>query len=68
MLVASGMNFDVRRTGPHILGVTIGVLVLFSLCGFGLVVLSNEILHAELTLSIIGSIIWPIWGGVSLMS
>ena len=56
MLAASGMNFGVRRTVPHILGIAIGLIVLLALCGFGLGVLFNEIPHAELTLSIIGSV------------
>jgi threonine/homoserine/homoserine lactone efflux protein len=56
MLAASGMNFGVRRTVPHILGVTIGVIVLFALCGLGLGVLFNVIPYAELTLAIVGSI------------
>jgi threonine/homoserine/homoserine lactone efflux protein len=43
MLAASGMNFGVRHTGTHILGVTIVVDYLLALCGFGLGVLFNEI-------------------------
>jgi threonine/homoserine/homoserine lactone efflux protein len=56
MLAASGMNFGVRRTVPHILGIAIGLLVLLALFGFGLGVLFNEIPHAKLTLSIIVSV------------
>lgn len=56
MLAASGMNFGVRRSVPHMLGITIGLIVLLALCGFGLGVLFEELPHAELTLSIIGSV------------
>jgi threonine/homoserine/homoserine lactone efflux protein len=36
MLLASGVNFGLRRTVPHILGVTIGFCILMILVGFGL--------------------------------
>lgn len=36
MLAASGANFGVRRTIPHMLGVVLGVSVLLVLFGFGL--------------------------------
>lgn len=36
MLTASGLNFGFRRTLPHMLGVTVGWMVLLVLCGLGL--------------------------------
>lgn len=56
MLAASGMNFGVRRTVPHIMGIAIGLITLLALCGFGLGVLFEQMPYAELTLSIIGSV------------
>lgn len=37
MLMASGANFGLRRTIPHMLGVAIGFTVMIALIGFGLV-------------------------------
>lgn len=39
MLTASGANFGFRRTIPHILGVGVGMLLMFVLSGFGLGIL-----------------------------
>ena len=36
MLLASGANFGVRRTVPHILGIAFGIFVLIGLIGLGL--------------------------------
>jgi threonine/homoserine/homoserine lactone efflux protein len=55
MLAASGMNFGVRRTVPHILGIAIGLMVLLFVCGLGFGVLIQTVAYAELSLAIIGS-------------
>lgn len=39
MLTASGANYGFKRTIPHILGIEIGLLVMFLLSGFGLGIL-----------------------------
>lgn len=36
MLTASGLNFGFRRSLPHMLGITVGWMVLLVLCGLGL--------------------------------
>lgn len=56
MLAASGMNFGVRRTVPHIAGIVGGIVALFAACGLGLGVLFQTLPYAELTLSVIGSV------------
>lgn len=55
MLAASGMNFGVARTMPHILGIAAGLVVLLGACGFGLGVLFQELPMAETVLAVIGS-------------
>ena len=35
MLLASGVNFGLRRTVPHILGISVGVAILMVLVGLG---------------------------------
>lgn len=56
MLAASGMNFGVARTIPHMAGIAGGIVVLLAACGFGLGVLFQQLPYAELTLSVIGSV------------
>jgi threonine/homoserine/homoserine lactone efflux protein len=36
MLLASGINFGLRRSLPHLLGISLGMLVMVSAIGFGL--------------------------------
>jgi threonine/homoserine/homoserine lactone efflux protein len=36
MLLASGINFGLRRSVPHLLGISLGMLVMVSAIGFGL--------------------------------
>ncbi len=56
MLTASGMNYGFKKTIPHILGIAIGCLCLFSVVAFGLgnVFLAYPSLHTAL--KIIGSL------------
>ena len=53
MLLASGMNFGVKRTMPHILGITAGFFSLVYLVGtvLGALFLKYELLHQVLRLS-----------------
>jgi len=55
MLAASGMNFGLRATAPHILGVACGWLLLLALCALGLGVLFQQLPHAELALGVLGA-------------
>ncbi len=36
MLLASGVNFGIRRTVPHVLGISLGMVILLLSLGFGL--------------------------------
>ena len=58
MLMASGANFGVRRTLPHLLGVAIGFVVMVVLVGAGLIELFDRI-----------PIIYDVlkWGGIVYM-
>lgn len=55
MLAASGMNFGVAATAPHIVGVAGGLVVLLGACAFGLGVVFQEIEQAKLALSVVGA-------------
>lgn len=55
MLAASGMNFGVKRTVPHIAGIAGGLVALLAACGLGLGVLFQTLPYAERTLSVMGS-------------
>ncbi|TGR25996.1 MAG: LysE family translocator [Mesorhizobium sp.] len=53
MLLASGVNFGIARTVPHMLGISIGFLVLLLAVGFGLgaVLTAFPALHAGLKIA-----------------
>ncbi|TGU93742.1 LysE family translocator [Mesorhizobium sp. M00.F.Ca.ET.151.01.1.1] len=53
MLLASGVNFGIARTVPHMLGISIGFLVLLLAVGFGLgaVLTAFPALHAGLRIA-----------------
>jgi threonine/homoserine/homoserine lactone efflux protein len=55
MLAASGMNFGLARTWPHIWGIVGGLIVLLAACGFGLGVLIQALPHSKIVLAVIGS-------------
>ena len=55
MLAASGMNFGIARSLPHMAGIVAGVVVLFGACALGLGVLFQQVRHAEFALAVIGS-------------
>ncbi len=52
MLAASGMNFGIRRTLPHMAGVTIGFMVLMFLCAFGIGTVYNAYPQAHIVLNV----------------
>jgi len=56
MLTASGVNFGFRRSIPHILGVVLGMIILFSSAAFGLGVLFELVPFLHSILKILGSI------------
>ncbi len=53
MLLASGANFGVRRTVPHMMGVWAGFLALVTVCGLGLgsLFVAYPVLHVILTVA-----------------
>lgn len=55
MLMASGMNYGVRATLPHLLGVSIGFLVLLLAVGFGLGALLQRLPVAQVVLHWLGA-------------
>jgi threonine/homoserine/homoserine lactone efflux protein len=54
MLLSSGLNFGVRRTIPHMLGISIGYVVLMLAVGFGLGEALRAVPGAFLALKIAG--------------
>jgi len=63
MLTASGANFGFRRTLPHILGVTLGVICLMTAVALGLGVLFERWPVLQLGLKVVGSLylLWLAW-------
>jgi threonine/homoserine/homoserine lactone efflux protein len=63
MLLASGLNFGVRRTLPHILGISIGYVVLMLAVGFGLGEALRSLPGAFLALKVAGGayMLWLAW-------
>ena len=63
MLTASGANFGFRRSIPHMLGITVGVMLLMSSVALGLGVLFEKWPVMMLVLKVVGSayLIWLAW-------
>ena len=63
MLTASGANFGLKRSVPHILGVTIGFCVLVMAGGFGLAALLSAMpqIHTALKLAGISFLLYLAW-------
>ncbi|MBV9590285.1 MAG: LysE family translocator [Hyphomicrobiales bacterium] len=63
MLLASGLNFGVRRTLPHMFGISIGYVVLMLAAGLGLGELLRQVPGAFLVLKIVGGMymLWLAW-------
>jgi threonine/homoserine/homoserine lactone efflux protein len=63
MLTASGVNFGFVRTIPHMLGVSLGFLVLLIACGAGLGALFAAWPQAQTVLKFLGAayLLWLAW-------
>jgi threonine/homoserine/homoserine lactone efflux protein len=63
MLLASGLNFGVRRSLPHILGISVGYVVLMLAVGFGLGEAFRAVPNAFLAIKIAGGayMLWLAW-------
>ena len=63
MLMASGVNFGIRRTVPHMLGVSIGFALMIVMVGVGLVGLFEAWPPAYLILKVgsAGYLLWLAW-------
>lgn len=55
MLAASGVNFGFARTVPHMIGVTLGFIVLLVACGVGLGVVFAAVPELQLALKVAGA-------------
>ena len=53
MLLASGLNFGVRRTLPHMLGISVGFAVMIACVGFGLGALLQTAPRLQLALKVV---------------
>lgn len=63
MVMASGANFGVRRSIPHLLGVSVGVLPIILLAGVGLMAIFDAVPALEAALRIVSTIylLWLAW-------
>lgn len=63
MLLASGVNFGILRTVPHMLGISIGFLVLLLAVGFGLgaVLTAFPVLHMALKIAGAAYLLYLAW-------
>lgn len=64
MLMASGLNFGVRRTAPHVLGVTLGFafMVLTVGLGIGQLLATSPAAYAMLKIAAVAYLLWLAWG------
>jgi threonine/homoserine/homoserine lactone efflux protein len=60
MLLASGANFGFVRSVPHILGISIGHVVMTGIVGMGLVGVVLALPAAQLTLKVV-SVVYMLW-------
>lgn len=63
MLLASGANFGVRRSVPHMLGVSVGHSFMVVVVGLGLIGVFNAfpVLHTVLTVLSVAYLAWLAW-------
>ncbi|MCG5073421.1 LysE family translocator [Paraburkholderia tagetis] len=63
MLLASGVNFGFKRTVPHILGISAGVVVLMLSVGFGLGEVFRHVpwLYTTLETASVAYLLWLAW-------
>jgi threonine/homoserine/homoserine lactone efflux protein len=64
MLMASGLNFGMRRTLPHVLGVTLGFsfMVLAVGLGIGQVLIAMPGIYTAMKLAAVVYLLWLAWG------
>ena len=60
MLLASGANFGLRRSIPHMLGVGIGFVLMLFLVGMGLIQIYDRFAHSHAVLSLF-SVLYMSW-------
>ena len=56
MLAASGMNFGLKRTIPHIIGICVGIVALMVATGLGLGAILATLPEAQTALAIVGAV------------
>ncbi|RJL00503.1 LysE family translocator, partial [Paracoccus siganidrum] len=63
MLMASGANFGIRRTVPHMLGVSLGFGAMVALLGLGVdrVIAGNPVLASAMKWVSLAYMIWLAW-------
>lgn len=63
MLMASGVNFGLRRTLPHLLGVALGFTAMVALVGAGVTRAFDAVPELEIALRVacLGYILWMAW-------
>ncbi|WP_207100417.1 LysE family translocator [Paracoccus shandongensis] len=63
MLMASGANFGLRRTVPHIMGVSLGFGAMVAILGMGLdrIVMGNAALAGALKWASLAYVLWLAW-------
>ena len=63
MLLASGVNFGLRRTVPHMLGISVGHAVMVFLVGLGVagVFLAHPLALTALKVAAVGYMLWLAW-------
>jgi threonine/homoserine/homoserine lactone efflux protein len=63
MLLASGANFGLRRTVPHMLGISVGHAVMVALVGLGLIGVFAALpwLRTALMVACAGYLLWLAW-------
>jgi threonine/homoserine/homoserine lactone efflux protein len=63
MVTASGANFGLRRSWPHIFGITIGFALMIAILGFGVAGLFRAVPQIHIALKVVGTayLLWLAW-------
>ncbi|OYR08318.1 LysE family translocator [Brucella grignonensis] len=63
MVMASGANFGLRRSIPHLLGISVGVLLIIVLAGVGLMAIFDALPSLETVLRVVSTVylLWLAW-------
>jgi threonine/homoserine/homoserine lactone efflux protein len=56
LLLASGITFGFRRTLPHVVGTSVGIGLLVTICAAGVGVALATVPNAQLALKLVGSV------------